>query len=418
MNRRKLSIIGCFIVASLVLGSGNGKAEVETLKIGNLHALTGTGASWGLPCTRVSQTLCDIVNDKGGITVGGKTYRLELISEDDQYTAAGGRAAIEKLIFRDNVKYVIGFSSASALAIMPIIHKNKIIFIPHCSTPRVFDMRSPYLFKSFVPSSQVERNIPLFIAQNLPKVKRIAAFYANDATGKDTLAGLKLGIEDVNKTQPGRVELVAEDSFERSSTDFTPQLTRLLRSKPDAISDCASCSPATAPMLVKQARDLGYKGYFISASTGGWVLDRLVKVAGPDYCYNMWVNTLDFENIPEVTVPEKYAKMYAEYEKMWGNLRSLAAETEKRYGSPEGAIQFESIPMIVRGILAADSIDTDKVVKAMEAWEAFPTYFGIGFWDGKETFGIKHSVCQPYPMTQIEGGKVVKTLFFAPKPLP
>ena len=57
-------------------------------------------------------------------------------------------------------------------------------------------------------------------------------------------------------------EVVARECFEHGITDFGPTLLRMLAAKPDII-DVMAMSAGSMRPIVKQARELGYKGCLI-----------------------------------------------------------------------------------------------------------------------------------------------------------
>ncbi|MDB5847568.1 MAG: hypothetical protein JWP29_1320, partial [Rhodoferax sp.] len=72
-------------------------------------------------------------------------------------------------------------------------------------------------------------------------------------------------------------EVVGQDLFERSQKDFQPMLTKIMAMKPDII-ELGGTSPATAGLIIRQARELGYDKLF--AKTGGAGPKEIVAGAG------------------------------------------------------------------------------------------------------------------------------------------
>ena len=63
----------------------------------------------------------ETINDAGGISVSGKTYRLEIIYYDDESTPARGAQLAERLINQDGVEFMLGpYSSGLTKAIAPV----------------------------------------------------------------------------------------------------------------------------------------------------------------------------------------------------------------------------------------------------------------------------------------------------------
>src|SRR5260370_1313226 len=115
--------------------------------------------------------------------------------------------------------------------------------------------KNPLTFHSF-PSPPETTVFWKWIKEHHPKIKRVATIAPNDDTGwwsikVETAYVQKLGYE-----------VGATEFFERTMTDFNPVLLRMLAQKPDIISVMAS--PAgSAGLLIKQARELGFKGRFV-----------------------------------------------------------------------------------------------------------------------------------------------------------
>ena len=70
------------------------------------------------------------------------------------------------------------------------------------------------------------------------------------------------------------------------------------------------------------------------------------------------------------------------------------------------------------GQMAAGSLDTEKVVAALEGMDKVFTPFGIGRWGGKETFGVAHQLFAPVCLSEMVGDKRDWTKTKALNPLP
>lgn len=106
LSRRLL--VCAVTAASMSLGLPAASIAQETLKIGGIGSLSGGGTAWGLAIKRGTELAIDEMNAKGGIKIGGKTYKLEHVMLDDQYTATGGKTAAERLVFQDKVLFIVG----------------------------------------------------------------------------------------------------------------------------------------------------------------------------------------------------------------------------------------------------------------------------------------------------------------------
>ena len=66
-------------VLALALAAGTAAwAENAKLKIGFVGVTSGPAAAWGTSNVRSMETLAEMLNEKGGVTIGGKTYDIEI----------------------------------------------------------------------------------------------------------------------------------------------------------------------------------------------------------------------------------------------------------------------------------------------------------------------------------------------------
>ena len=110
-------------------GSGRyskSRRESKILKLGVPVPLTGPAGQWGSSVKCSMESLKRFFNDRGGITVKGQNYKIEMLFADDKYTVAGGRAAGEKLIYNDKVDFLVGaFGAESISGLGPFVHQRK-----------------------------------------------------------------------------------------------------------------------------------------------------------------------------------------------------------------------------------------------------------------------------------------------------
>lgn len=391
-----------FILLASVTGVFSKEANPEWYTIGTICTQTGAGAAWGITYCNGVKAEFQLINDRGGITIGGKKYLLKTKNEEDKYSAAGGRAAVEKLIFRDKVKFLIGpISSSSAAAVAPIVEKNKVIMFPLCSTPKVFNSM---VFKGFIPTSIMARQFVHVAAKKFPQIKRWACLMPDDETGHATYEWVLMGMKDVLAKEPGRFEKVATKWFPRGATDFSPQLTAVLRQNPDII-DFSGVTVEEEALIIKQAREMGYTGWFWGAATVSPV--ELAPVAGKENVYKVMDGGL-FHAKVDIRIPSEYEALYKKYEAQFGSYDEWAKKYIKIFGEePDVFAPFglQQSAVMLQGILAADSFDTEKVAAALEAMPNVCTPFGIAKWGGKETFGVAHQLFPPTLLSEMKEDK-------------
>ena len=379
--------------AALLLGvAGAAPAPAqEVLKFGGVGPLSGGGTAWGLAAQRGMELAVEDLNAAGGVKAGGKTYRLELIMYDDQYTGQGGKAAAERLVNQDKVKFIIGpVGSPPALGLISVTNPAKVLALTDGYAPQILknDTPDPYNFRIY--NTNIEFGPPLikWIKENVPEIKKIGLLAPNDAVGQSVAGPLA---EDYRK-QGFEVVL---DLFERGTKEFTPLILRMMAQKVDAF-EFDGNSPGDAGLMLKQIRQAGFRGNVMQV--GGPAIDEIMEIAGPAAEGFLSYDIFDWDTPAGVR---------------------LRAAYEKKYG--KGIINvfmpafYHAVLLLAESIKRADSIETDKVRTALETTGGYDAgVYGPIKWTGKESYGVNRQMMIPYYMSQVKGGKIVKRAKFTP----
>jgi len=369
-----MSVIG-FVWAAAVT------AQTDTLKIGVVSALSGPGSEWGLAQDGSAKIVAMEVNAKGGLKVGNKTYKIEVISYDDQYKAALAVSGATRLIEQDKVKIIVGpMGSAATLAVKPLIEKNKILAIIGAYSEKALDKDTKYSFRGFPTTVEYGAQIVEWVKKNKPALKTVAQLEANDETGWFSQKLLRGYYENAG------YKFVSSELFERNTKDFQPVLTRILTTKPDII-ELGSIPSATAGLVVRQARELGFKGQFIKI--GGPGVPQLVAAAGKEFAEGVIGYTA-------ADVTEKYYK-------------DLEAQYAKVLKPPMGEFVvyfYDQVHMLLNAIQAAGTVeDTDKIAAALEKGTPYKGVQGTISWGGMKSYGVNHQILTPIYIGTIKNGE-------------
>lgn len=358
-------------------------AQSDTLKIGVVSALSGPGSEWGLAQDGAAKIAAMEVNAQGGLKVGGKTYKIEVISYDDRYKAALAVSGATRLIEQDKVKFVVGpMGSASALAVKPLLEQHKVLAIIGAYTEKALDAKTKYLFRGFPTQVEFVGPIVEWLKKNRPALKTVAELEPNDETGWFSQKLLKSHYEDAG------YKFVSSELFERSLKDFQPVLTRILATKPDII-ELGTTPPGTAGLVIRQARELGFKGQFVKI--GGPGVPQIVAAAGKEFaegliCYAAAdVTTKDYKELEA-----KYAKV----------LKPPMNEFVVYF--------YDVVHMMLDAVQAAGSVDdTDKIRTALEKIPQYKGIQGVIRWGGMKTYGVNHQILTPTFIGMIKNGQQV-----------
>jgi len=354
----------------------------KTLKVGCIMTLSGRGAGFGIPFSRTLIMQMEEYNKDGGINVGGEKYKIELIIEDEQYTAEGARIAAEKLIHRDKVKFLLGpVSSSGTLLVNSIVEELKIIRLTVGNSPKTVGPQNKYGFRPYITVTERKPVMYKWIKDNLLNVKRIGCLGVDDETGHVNVEAAKKWGETYG------FQFCEPVFFPRGTADFFPLTTKLLDMKPDYI-DYGSAAVGEVGLQVKAGRQLGFKGYMSLDFPQN--LSEFIRIAGKENVEGfMFFDTLIAEARPSTKV---FMEAYVARWKDWDPY----------------AIKFSVyLPILIETLKKAGTVeDTTKVRDTMEKME-FDTPMGRIRWSGAKTYGIAHQIFTPFGVTKVQNGELV-----------
>jgi branched-chain amino acid transport system substrate-binding protein len=379
-----LLVIGIFF-ALFFLPALTCSAAEKVLKIGAIFPLSGKAAVWGQAAQKAITIVEKEINGRGGLNAGGDKYKLEIIWEDDKFNAAAGRMAAEKLVNRDGVKFILGSqSSAVLLAIQPITEPKKILLLLNSFAKEVLAPDKPYSFRMVLTSNEILPAMYPWLIKTYPKVKTVAFIEPNDASGWSVEKDCKRNADQ------NHLKIVFSQFYERGTSDFYPLLNKLILQNPDVI-DMTGAPPGDQALIVKQARELGYKGKTFSATT----MDppQFCKIAGAQNAEGHISNTHDLLGAFNTDAQKKYVDAY------------LAL-----HGKPFDPVTPKYtlyLDILVQAIEKAGSVDPTKVKEIMEKTEEWNSIYGKAHFAGKDYYGIKHQIVTPVYISEIINGKLV-----------
>ncbi len=376
----KRALLALMSVIGLV-GSAAVTAQTDTLKIGVVSALSGPGSEWGLAQDGAAKMVALEVNAKGGLKVGNKTYKIEVISYDDTYKAALAVSGVTRLIEQDKVKLVVGpMGSASTLAVNPLYEQNKVIAIIGAYSEKALNAKTKYAFRGFPTQVEFAGPIVEWLKKNRPALKTMAELEPNDETGWFSQKLLKEEYEGAG------YKIVSSELFERSLKDFQPVLTRILATKPDII-ELGTTPPGTAGLVIRQARELGFKGQFVKI--GGPGVPQIVAAAGKEFA----------EGLICYAAADVTTKTYKD-------LEALYAKVLKPPMNEFAVYFYDVVRMLVDAVQAAGTVDdTDKIAAALEKQSPYKGAQGTIRWGGMKAYGSNHQILTPTFIGTIKDGK-------------
>jgi branched-chain amino acid transport system substrate-binding protein len=195
-------------------------------------------------------------NEKGGVN----GTPIKLVFQDTAGDETGAINAFQTLINKDKVVGIVGPTlSQQAFSASPIADRAKVPVLGPSNTATGIPEIGDFVARVSAPVSVVAPNSVKAALKLNPSIKRVAVFFAqNDAFSKSETEIFQKTVKDQG------LELVTVQKFQTTDTDFQTQTTTAINLKPDLV--IISGLAADGGNLVRQLRELGYKGLIIGGN--------------------------------------------------------------------------------------------------------------------------------------------------------
>jgi branched-chain amino acid transport system substrate-binding protein len=265
-----LVLVLLLLTTSLALGcEAQPTTPQKTLKIGFLNDL---GGSTGLEALHVLEVQADMDNERGGVEIGGEFYNVQIIAYDtgnsDQPTAV---AAANRLIFEDEVKYIIFGAPALVSAWINTTEENKVLALG--SSP---DMSNelPTVHYGFNPTFKNggDPAVTGWFCENYPDVvaQGVVSAYADNQLGR-MFSQMIGGLWQAFGVEPTDV------FFPEGAADLSSMATRVKTLNPGCFTTGGNGSTTDANIF-KSVWSAGYEGMFFTSTSPS--TDLYVNAAG------------------------------------------------------------------------------------------------------------------------------------------
>lgn len=206
----------------------------STIKLGNINSLSGPFARYGQELQRGIDLAVEKLNAQG-VTVGGKTYKIEQQTYDDKSDASTAAKLVERAVINDKSNIVLAsLGSVIVKACIPVAQRLRFPMMTHwAQIDGVFagQKGNPWLYGAMPPFSRYYTRISEMAAGlDNPKVKRAAMITTDD----------ELGVFSANQYFPSDLKNAKLDNagvefFPPKSQDYAPALERIRRNDPDML---------------------------------------------------------------------------------------------------------------------------------------------------------------------------------------
>jgi branched-chain amino acid transport system substrate-binding protein len=237
-------------------GSGSAGGSSNTIHIGIGVAQTSNVALLGQEQVAGAKIAEKYFNDKGGVD----GTPIKLVFQDTGGDEQGAINAFNTLINQDKVVGIVGPTlSQQAFSADPIADRAKVPVLAPSNTAKGIPQIGDYVARVSAPVAVVAPNAVKAALKQNPNIKKVAVFFAqNDAFSKSETETFQTTVKDMG------LELATVQKFLTTDTDFQSQATNAINVKPDLI--IISGLAADGGNLIKQLRELGYKGVIIGGN--------------------------------------------------------------------------------------------------------------------------------------------------------
>ena len=280
LSRIKLSMGTLMILALATAGCGNpvgggGSASEEDgpIKLGLVTPLSGGAADYGIAFANGVKLAAQEINADGGVDVDGTKRELEVVTCDDEFLSDKAVACGRRLASQDDAKVIMTPSSLAAFPMMGFNEQSEFMLMATSQSPD-FTAQGNELVVRFINNTDLTMDPFVELLMQYGEANdigtRAAVMEVNTELGQSWVANFTKAWESKGG------EVTRKASYDANETDFFAQISTLLATDPEVIVLTTVCQPSAT--VIKQARELGYKGSFInSAACSGEELVEILK---------------------------------------------------------------------------------------------------------------------------------------------
>ena len=339
MKIRNIIITLVSAIALLISASTISFAKVvgDKIILGAAISLTGKYSSNGVHTQNGYNLAVDRINDMGGIKVGGKTYKFEIVYYDDESNSGRAAQLAERLIQQDGVQYMLGpYSSGLTKAMAPVTEKYQVPMV-----------------EAYIEHHLVEKNGG--------KPVKIAMAFEQDAFSQD----VRLGILDAAKRTGSKI--IIDDKLPKELNDMAATLSKVKATNPDVLVVSGHTKGALTAVRQISEMKVDVKMLAMTHCDAAALSKQHGKASEYALCASQWHKSLSYtDNF------FKDGMTYdADFTKAFG------------YAPPYQAAESSAALLVFKDAFErAQSFDTKKVRDALAATDMQTFYGNIKFAEG------------------------------------
>jgi len=345
----------CIAVAAVLFGATFSAAAQETLTIGFTASQTGMLNNDSTAQMRGFELWRDAVNAKGGIKAGGKTYKINFVSYDDESQNTRVQQLYTRLIVQDKAQFLFSPYSSGLVATAAIISEQyeQVMITTGGAEEKTYQLGNKNLFQLYSPANQYLAGAVAALKDKNPNAK-IAFVYEDDPFSKAVAQATR------GQAKAAGLNVVLDESYGGGTTDFSPIINKLISSKADALLGGGHYADGAtlARQVFEQNAGLRWVTLLVAPDSPNFATlgDAAVGISVP----SQWM--------PQVTFKPDFGPTPAEFAALFSERYKIAPGYHAAGGYGAGLILQHAIEQ-------AGSIDQAMVANALNAMDV-TTLFG------------------------------------------
>ncbi|MCL4798779.1 MAG: amino acid ABC transporter substrate-binding protein [Burkholderiales bacterium] len=372
------------IGATLGLTLAAGAAAQEAIRIGAPLPITGPLAPEAAKQKRGYDLWAELVNKAGGVKVGDKRHKVEIVYMDYQSNTPRAVQGAEKLITQDKVQFLFApFGSGATKAASSVAERYRIPMIAvTASSEQVYDQGYKYLFGTFTPNQTLTEPISDIVKKRVSGAIRVAILARND------LFPLAIAQELEKSAKKRGIDVVYFEKYAIGTLDHASALSQIKAAAPNWI--FATGYTNDLVLMRKQMADLQVEApvvTMIAAPAYQEFIDASGKLAENISSASWWHPAVRYQGKTIFGSTENFVKLF-----------------EAKYKSTPDYVEASAA---VSGALFQLAIERAGALDPVKVRDALAQTDLTTFW-GPVRFGPNGQITslEP-PVFQIQGGKPI-----------
>jgi len=387
---KKIAVLAFLLI--LLAGMGFGQ---QTITIGFTESNTGAYKVDSVEQARGFELWKDQVNAAGGIKAGGKTYKVQFASYDDESNSKRVQQLYSRLLLENKADFLFSPYSSSLTASAAVVTEQygKIMLTSGAAEGKTYTLGNHYLFQMFAPGREYLKTALDALKAKDPKAA-VAFVYEDASFSVDVVTHAKEYAQQIG------INAAFSEAYAPATTDFSAIIDKVIASKATVLMGGGHYADGStlARQLYAHKVPLKMLTLLVAPDSPQWTElgDAALGVTVP----SQWA--------PQSTFKAEYGPSGADFAKAYAAKYNTPPSYESAGGYACGII-------LQRAIEQSGGIDSAKVAAVLNATDITTFYGRTKFATAANEHGLQVGHAMILAQWQKDkSGKVVKEVVWPP----